>query len=208
MAKCPGKSVGGILRRKGEIYLIDRKFEPYGWACPAGHLEEGKTPEEMIEIEFGEEIGLGAKPSRLLISETIPWNNCWRSEGGGHEWHVFEMEDPGGDPIADPHEARGGGWFKPRELEEMELEKVWRHFFEKLEIITQRPCPIPESDRDSAILTWPIDVGTWRKSPHFVCIRCGEPAYLNPYTNFIWGCKKCFVRTFSPSIYFKERGNG
>jgi ADP-ribose pyrophosphatase YjhB (NUDIX family) len=132
---CPGKSVGGILRRDGKIYLIDRRFEPLGWACPAGHVEKGKTPHEMIAIEFGEEIGLSARSARLVYEEMLTWNNCHRSKDKGHYWYVFEMEDPGGEPIPDAHEAKGGGWFAPDEIEHLHLEPAWRHFFEKLGII-------------------------------------------------------------------------
>lgn len=135
MEKCPGKSVGGILRRNGEIYLINRRFEPLGWACPAGHLEQGQSPEEMVRIEFVEEIHVATSPRLLLLEEFIPWNNCWRSSELGHYWYVFEMEGQEAEPSADPHEAKGGGWFSPGEIGHLELEPVWRHFFEKLGII-------------------------------------------------------------------------
>lgn len=134
---CPRKSVGGILKRDGEIYLIDRRHEPLGWACPSGHLDEGKTPEEMIGIEFNEEIGLRACASLFLVEEMLSWNNCWRSNGEGHYWYVFAMDDPGGEPVLDPREARGGGWFKPEEIQHLELEPAWRYWLEKLGYINK-----------------------------------------------------------------------
>ncbi len=135
MAKCPNKSVGGILRRNSEIYLIDRRFAPTGWACPAGHLEEGEDPAEATEREFSEEIGLQVHSGKLLLEEMVDWNNCWKSEGHGHYWHVFEMKDLGGEPVPNPEEAKDGGWFSPEEIQHLELEPVWRYFFEKLGII-------------------------------------------------------------------------
>lgn len=136
MGNCPGKSVGGILKRDGEIYLIDRRFEPLGWACPAGHLEEGENPAEATEREFGEEIGLRVPSGKLLLDEMVEWNHCWKSEKGqGHYWRVFEMKDPGGQPVPNPEECKGGGWFTPEEIQHLVLEPVWRYFFEKLEII-------------------------------------------------------------------------
>jgi len=133
--RCPGKSVGGILERNGEIYLIDRRHEPLGWACPSGHLDEGKTPEDMINIEFNEEIELDATASQLLHEEMVYWNNCWRSNGEGHYWYVFAMNDPGGEPRPDPREAKGGGWFSPQEIQNLELEPVWRKWLEDLSYI-------------------------------------------------------------------------
>ena len=46
----------------------------------------------------------------------------------------------------------------------------------------------------------------WRKSDEFVCVACGEPAYLHPYTNHIWGCKRCVFTTYSVSVRFKPSG--
>ena len=135
MEKCPRKSVGGILRRDGKIYLIDRKYEPLGWASPAGHLEEGESPAEATEREFSEEIRLQVHSGKLLVDEMVEWNNCWKSEGEGHYWYVFEMEDPGGEPVPNPEECKGGGWFAPEEFEHLTLEPVWRYWFEKLEYI-------------------------------------------------------------------------
>jgi len=136
MQKCTGKSVGGILQRDGEFYLIDRKYAPLGWACPAGHLEGGEEPEKATEREFSEEIGLAVHSGKLLVDEMVEWNQCWKSEEGqGHYWCVFEMKDPGGEPVPNPEECKGGGWFSPEEIERLELEPVWRYFFEKLGII-------------------------------------------------------------------------
>ena len=132
MEKCTNESVGGILERNNKVYLIDRRFEPHGWACPAGHLDEGETPEEMVAIEFEEEIGLKAIPAELLLEEMIPWDNCWRSKGEGHYWHVFRMNDPDGEPVPDPKEAKSGGWFSREELQNLNLQEAWRYFFKKL----------------------------------------------------------------------------
>lgn len=132
---CSGKSSGGILKRNGEFYLIDRKFEPFGWAGFAGHVEPGENPKDTAEREALEEIHLPLSVHHLLFSEKVLWNYCWKSKDAGHYWDLFAMNDPGGDPIPNSEEAKGGGWFKPEEIQHLELEPVWRYFFEKLEII-------------------------------------------------------------------------
>lgn len=139
MEKCSGKSAGGILQRDGKIYLIDRKFEPLGWAGIAGHVETSENPAQCISRECSEETGLIVETGNLLIEEAVPWNNCWKSTGG-HYWHVFALHDTTRlQPTPNPEEAKGGGWFSPEEIQHLQLEPVWRYFFEKLGIIKPQP---------------------------------------------------------------------
>ena len=46
--------------------------------------------------------------------------------------------------------------------------------------------------------------GKWRMEPFFQCRGCKEVAYLHPFTNRIWGCKKCKYTTASVSVFFEE----
>ena len=131
---CPRKSVGAIIERGGKILLIDRVYPPLGWACPAGHVDEGKTPQDMLEIEVAEEVGLKVTSSELVFQEMIAWNNCWRNNDEGHYWYVYKAEAEGEVIInnSDHKEAEGYGWFKPREIQHLDLEPVWRYFLEEL----------------------------------------------------------------------------
>ena len=138
---CIGKSVGAIIRNKaGEILMIDRVHEPFGWACPAGHVEEDKGFKEpfrgSLDMEVSEEVGLKVLSAEMVLEETVSWNNCRRSTEG-HHWRVYEVLEVGEyEEISINNagyiEARGYGWFKPEELEHLELEPVWRYFLEKL----------------------------------------------------------------------------
>ena len=47
------RSVGVIIEnKKGERLMIERKNLPFGWACPAGHIDEGETPLEAAKREL------------------------------------------------------------------------------------------------------------------------------------------------------------
>lgn len=128
---CPRKSVGAIIEKDGEFLLIDRVNIPHGWAGVAGHVDDGKTPEEMIGIEVEEEVGLKIISAELVLEEMVTWNNCWRSNDEGHYWYVFEVE-AGGQIKIEEEEVRGFGWFTREEMQYLELEPVWRYWFEKL----------------------------------------------------------------------------
>ena len=65
-----------------------------------------------------------------------------------------------------------------------------------------KPLPKPEGMTKEKIEAMKVNEGEWRENSDFVCRICKEPAYLHPYTNQIWGCKKCGYTTYSPGVYF------
>jgi len=70
-------------------------------------------------------------------------------------------------------------------------------------MLNAKPLPIPEGMTKEQIDAMTVNEGEWRENPDFVCCTCGEPAYSHPYTNLIWGCKKCGYTTYSVSVYFR-----
>lgn len=60
----------------------------------------------------------------------------------------------------------------------------------------------PPQEWEQREVTRKVDDGEWREDRFFVCLTCHESCYLHPYTNRIWGCKKCGYTTASPSVYF------
>lgn len=128
------KSAGAIIRNEiGEILMLERIFEPLGWACPAGHINKGETPEEAMIREIKEEVNLDVKGHKLLVHEFIPWNNCRR--GKGHDWFLFEVTVWEGEPKRAEREANDMKWVAPEDLEKYTLEKIWEYWFKQLRII-------------------------------------------------------------------------
>jgi hypothetical protein len=73
-----------------------------------------------------------------LAKEEVPWNNCYQSEGAGHRWWVFkafclgELKVGEEETVTDPKTGKSWGWFTREEIGDLELEPVWRYWFEKL----------------------------------------------------------------------------
>lgn len=128
------KSAGAIIRnKKGEILMLERIYEPFGWAGPAGHIDEGETPEQAMIREIKEEVNLEVKEYKLLAHEYIPWNCCYRGEG--HDWFLFEVTLWEGKPKRAEEEASAMKWMSKEKLQKHTLEEIWKYWFEKLEII-------------------------------------------------------------------------
>lgn len=125
------KSVGAIIENEqGDILMIDRKKPPLGWACPAGHIDPGETPEEALVREVMEEVGLEILESELVHQEFVSWNTCSR-DVAGHEWYVFAVNDYDGMLDVGSEEAKDCRWVSREGLDLLELEEVWQLWHEK-----------------------------------------------------------------------------
>jgi len=125
------KSVGAIIKNsEGRILLIERRKEPLGWAAPAGHMEEGESPEEAIIREVQEEVGFRVIDLKLVHNEFIKWNICSRGHNG-HDWFVFELLSYTGDFKLEKREAKDYKWVDLNEFNEI-LEPAWQYIFKKL----------------------------------------------------------------------------
>ena len=62
-------SVGAVIRNaEGKILMIDRLKTPFGFACPAGHIDEGEAPDTALIREVLEETGLKIKNIRFAAA--------------------------------------------------------------------------------------------------------------------------------------------
>lgn len=125
-------SVGAVIERDGKYLLVDRVNPPFGFAGLAGHVDEGETPDEAIVREVGEESGLNVIQKKLIFEEEILWNRC--KTNLAHHWYLYKC-DVSGEVSQNTEEEKSIGWYTAEELEIMNLESVWRYWFEKLGII-------------------------------------------------------------------------
>lgn len=124
-------SVGAIITNpRNELLLIDRVQPPLGFAGVAGHVDEGETPLEAIVREVSEEGGLLISDPVLLLEEFVSWNYC-AAGVTGHHWYLFGATAKGR-PVPQAGEVKSIGWYEQSQLSELNLEEVWRYWFEKL----------------------------------------------------------------------------
>lgn len=91
---CDNKSVGMLVWKDGSLLLIERKKPPFGFAPPAGHIDEDVSFEEAAKKELKEEVGLDTKKIELLI-EGRKENSCRREGGSFHYWKIYSIEAEG-----------------------------------------------------------------------------------------------------------------
>lgn len=125
-------SVGAIIKKDGKFLLMDRKKPPFGFACIAGHVDKGETPEQSLTREVKEECNLDVKNSKLLIEDIHHFGEC--SYGINiHHWYVYEIEYSG--EVKRNHESKSMEWYTQEEIKHLKLEPAWERLFKKLKII-------------------------------------------------------------------------
>ena len=90
MKICDNKSVGMFVWRDDKLLLIERGRFPFGFAVPAGHVDEDKTFEEAAIRELREEVGLNTEKIELLV-EGKKDNICRRNGGSWHYWKLYKI---------------------------------------------------------------------------------------------------------------------
>ena len=127
------KSVGAIIKRNNKYLLVDRKKYPYGFACPAGHIDKGETSKHALLREIKEETNLKILSYKLLLHEFVPWNKCSRGVQG-HDWYVYSCAVKGKIKLK-PDEEKSIAWYTLDEIKKLKLEKVWQYWLKKLKIL-------------------------------------------------------------------------
>lgn len=151
---CDNKSVGMLIWEEGKLLLIERKRFPFGFAPPAGHVDDKGSFENAVKEEIQEEVGL-EPVSMKLIKEGRKENKCRRRGGNWHYWKIYEVEAEGGlKPSED--ETKQVGWYTTDQISELAgrtekylngeisedewrispgIETVWYEWFKELKII-------------------------------------------------------------------------
>ncbi len=130
-------SVGALVERNSnnsiEYFLIDRGTWPYGYAGVAGHVDEGERPENALMREVSEEVGMTVSGYELIREGMLDWNKCNKGVGV-HYWYLYRCKVDGPVKLS-KREAKSFGWYDVDEIRELELEEVWKYWFEDLGIL-------------------------------------------------------------------------
>ena len=151
MERCDNRSVGVIVENDAdETLLLSRARFPYGWAAPAGHVDEHGSLEQTAIDEVFEETGVILDPASLevVINGLRVHNQCRRPGGDYHDWTVFRAQAKNTTITASPEETLGVSWV-PRQVlgalasasmqishseirrGDLALEPIWAYFFQE-----------------------------------------------------------------------------
>ncbi|MBP8591385.1 NUDIX hydrolase [Candidatus Shapirobacteria bacterium] len=153
---CDNKSVGMLIKRGESLLLIERRKPPFGFAPPAGHVDNKGSFENAAKEETREEVGLIPTEIKLL-AEGRKENPCRRPGGFWHYWKIYQVAvDEEDDIKRSEDETKQAGWFTPDQIRELAqkskrylareisdeewqkspgIEPVWMEWFEELGIL-------------------------------------------------------------------------
>jgi ADP-ribose pyrophosphatase YjhB (NUDIX family) len=138
-----------------KLLLIERQKFPFGFAPPAGHVDERISYEAAAEAELLEEVGLHAT-RRELVAEGRKNNPCRRIGGTWHYWKIYQIEITNTDLALSAREVKCAKWCSVHELKKLAtrteqrskgmitdaewklgpgLEQVWYEWFKQLHIV-------------------------------------------------------------------------
>jgi ADP-ribose pyrophosphatase YjhB (NUDIX family) len=154
MAICDHKSVGMLIWDDNKLLLIERRKPPYGFAPPAGHIDDHGSFEDAAKVEVKEEVGLDTRSLRV-IAEGRKENPCRREDGTWHYWKIYEVKTEG-DITASPDETKQYGWYTKEQIQKLAertesyvsrkvseaewqsspgMEPVWKEWLSELKIL-------------------------------------------------------------------------
>ena len=112
---CDHKSVGMLVWNNGTLLLIERAKFPFGFAIPAGHVDEDPTFEDSAKRELQEEVGLEATDLKL-ITEGRRDNPCRREDGTWHYWKIYQVEYTG-ELHRSEEETKHADWYSKEQIQ-------------------------------------------------------------------------------------------
>ena len=106
--KTPALTVDVVLLVGGDrVVLVERRFEPRGWALPGGFVDVGETVEAAAVREAREETGLDVRLLELLHVYSDPRRDPRRHTASAVFLAEADGEPRGGDDAA---QALGFAW--------------------------------------------------------------------------------------------------
>lgn len=143
-----------LIWKGAKLLLIERKLFPFGFAPPAGHVDDKGSFENAAREETREEVGLEPIKLKLLTSGKKN-NRCRRKGGDHHQWKIYEVETRGKIKPS-KEETKQAGWYTKKQIGELTviteryikgeisdkeweaspgIETVWYEWFKELGII-------------------------------------------------------------------------
>lgn len=119
---CDHSSVGILVWRNERLLLIERKRKPFGFAPPAGHVDDHGTFEDAARRELFEEVGIEANRIEL-VAEGYRENRCRRPRGTWHYWKIYHADAEGTVQTADD-EVLSHRWCNTDELSRLAAKAV------------------------------------------------------------------------------------
>ncbi len=116
---CSHKSVGIIVYKGVDILLVERKKFPFGFAPPAGHVDENEYFFEAAVRELKEETGLEAIELIFLIEGMKDKNSCSAKNGTGHYWKIYLAVNYQGELKENIEETKSLKWHSLTELHKL-----------------------------------------------------------------------------------------
>lgn len=101
------KYVLAFIKRKDEILLINRNYQPWQgcWNGIGGKIEKNETPLEAIIRETYEETGLMVSKEQVFDKGLVTWNSF---DAMGNGLHVFLIHIDDDTPFDTPKKMREG----------------------------------------------------------------------------------------------------
>jgi 8-oxo-dGTP diphosphatase len=105
--KTPALTVDLVVLIGGRVVLVERKYEPRGWALPGGFVDVGETVEAAAVREAKEETGLDVRLLEQFHVYSDPRRDARRHTASVVFVAEAEGEPSGGDDAA---QARAFAW--------------------------------------------------------------------------------------------------